>query len=190
MTSPSPTAQRILDAAERRVRAAGYTALSIRDLAADIGIKSASLYHHFPTKERLVAGVADRYVRRFLDRVAGAGDGPARIAAYRDAFRAALRTDGHVCLCGVLGAESAGLPEAVRAETRRFFRETLAHLADGLRGITADPEADAMAILARLEGAMILARALDDLEVFDRATIGLERMAGAPPPDARTQTRA
>jgi hypothetical protein len=43
------TAERLMDLAEAHIRSAGYAGFSFRDLAAEIGIKSASVHHHFPT---------------------------------------------------------------------------------------------------------------------------------------------
>jgi len=44
------TAQRLMDLAEAHIRHAGYRGFSFRDLAAELGIKSASVHHHFPSK--------------------------------------------------------------------------------------------------------------------------------------------
>ncbi|MEL6281088.1 MAG: helix-turn-helix domain-containing protein, partial [Pseudomonadota bacterium] len=93
------TAEKIMAAAERRVRAAGYNGFSFRDLAEDVGIKSASVHHHFPTKEGLVAKLAAAYTERFMEAVAEAPAGAARIAAYQRAFRASLEADRQMCLC-------------------------------------------------------------------------------------------
>ncbi|WP_157628311.1 helix-turn-helix domain-containing protein, partial [Ensifer sp. BR816] len=46
-----------MDAAEERIRRAGYSGFSFREIAADVGVKSASVHYHFPTKERLAAAV-------------------------------------------------------------------------------------------------------------------------------------
>ena len=64
-----------------------------------------------------------------------------------------------MCLCGILAAESSGLPDAVVSEAKTFFDRTGAWLKTGLRhsdwgaGI---PEAElsrqSLAILAQLEG--------------------------------------
>ena len=54
------TVEAIMDAAERRIRELGYNGFSFRDIAADVGIKSASVHHHFPTKPALAAAVARR----------------------------------------------------------------------------------------------------------------------------------
>ncbi|MEL6264089.1 MAG: TetR/AcrR family transcriptional regulator [Pseudomonadota bacterium] len=180
-----PTAERLLDAAERRVRVGGYNGFSFRDLAADVGIRSASVHHHFPTKEALVARLAERYADRFVAALPAGATGAALVEAYRDAFRAGLEADPLVepaadgrrprqmCLCGILGAEVAVLPPSVARAARRFFERTADHLARGIEGAVADPRAGALAVLARLEGAMILSRALDDPRVYDAATEGL-----------------
>ena len=48
-------------AAKRTAQARGYGGLNFRDLAAEVGIKAASIYHHFPSKADLGAAVARRY---------------------------------------------------------------------------------------------------------------------------------
>lgn len=174
-----PTAERILDAAERRLRAAGYNGFSFRDLAADVGIRSASVHHHFPTKEALVERVVLRHRERLRTVLHAAPAGAARIRAYRGAFRDAVVADLGMCLCGILGAESAGLPASVCAEMRGFFQELTRHLAEGLEGEVADPHSEALRCIATLEGAIILARAFGDIAVYDRATENLARAGPA-----------
>ena len=55
------SSDKILAAATRIAQAHGYGGLNIRNLAADVGIKAASIYHHFPSKADLGAAVAKRY---------------------------------------------------------------------------------------------------------------------------------
>ncbi len=38
----------IVDAAERRMQRGGFGGFSFREIAADVGIKSSSVHHHFP----------------------------------------------------------------------------------------------------------------------------------------------
>ena len=52
--------QRVLDAAAERLVAQGYTATTLREIAADIGIKAGSIYHHFESKEDLFIEVFSR----------------------------------------------------------------------------------------------------------------------------------
>lgn len=165
-------AEAILDAAERRIRDAGYNGFSFRDLAADVGVKSASVHHHFPTKTVLAAAVARRYADRFLAAVEDEPDDRI-VAAWRSAFRRALYEDGRMCLCGVLGAEAGALPQEVAAEARRFFERGAEGLARAYGAPGEAARAAGLAVLATLQGAMLVARALDDPTAFDAATQGL-----------------
>jgi TetR/AcrR family tetracycline transcriptional repressor len=56
---PLLTQQSIVDAALRLVDRDGLDALTIRSVAAELGVKSASLYWHFPSKETLLDRLAD-----------------------------------------------------------------------------------------------------------------------------------
>ena len=55
---------RIVDAAERAVRAGGYEQMTIRSLAADLGISPMALYHHVRDKDDLLDEVVDRLLTR------------------------------------------------------------------------------------------------------------------------------
>ena len=165
----SDTTEAIMDAAEARIRVGGYAGFSFRDLAEDVGVKSASVHYHFRTKEVLAAAVARRYKDRFLetveqDIVAGSDV----VAAWKDGFRQALYGDGRMCLCGILGAAAGALPEEVLIEARAFFEACLEQMTAG--GLTAGRAAQ---VLATLEGSMLLATVLNRPVVFDEATAAL-----------------
>lgn len=167
----SETAERLMDLAEERMREAGYHGFSFRELAAKIGIKSASVHHHFPTKADMAAAVARRYLERFLENVAPkpGETGEDVIAVYRSAFRRSIEQDGGMCLSGMLGAESGGLPAEVAEEIENFFRRAVEDLAQRLGG----SEDRAFAVLATLEGALIIARAYGEVAAFDHAAASL-----------------
>lgn len=158
---------RILDAAEARARRGGYHGFSFRDLAEDIGVKSSSVHYHFPTKGDLGEALADRYVQRARDYL---GD-PATmtsseaVARLTGLFRDALLKDDRMCLCGLFGAERDALPPNVVAATAGFFRLILDYL-EAAFDETWQGERPA-AILSRLEGALILARMLEDPDLFE-----------------------
>ncbi len=118
------TAERLMDLAEAHIRSAGYAGFSFRDLAAEIGIKSASVHHHFPTKATMAAAVARRYADRFFAAVARRPHETVddAVAAYRSTFKAVLDRDGLMCLFGVLGAEAGGLSPEIASEILFFFR--------------------------------------------------------------------
>ncbi len=48
------TAQRIRECAERLFAAHGFAAVSMRQIAADVGVQAAALYNHFPNKQALL----------------------------------------------------------------------------------------------------------------------------------------
>ena len=163
----------VLDAAEQRMRAGGYHAVSFRDLATDVGIRSASVHHHFPQKADLGAALVSRYRERFLAGLMRSRDlAPVdRLRAYCEAYRQAFRAADAVCLCGMLGAESHGLPDSVGAAVRECFTANIAWVADCLPpGLSADQRHDeAVAIVANLQGAMMLAATFRDPALLDRS---------------------
>ena len=53
------TRRRILDAAAGLFRQNGYAAVSLRDIAGAVGLKTGSLYYHFDSKERLIEEILD-----------------------------------------------------------------------------------------------------------------------------------
>jgi TetR/AcrR family transcriptional repressor of nem operon len=162
-----------MDLAEAHMRNGGYAGFSFRDLAAELGIKSASVHHHFPTKATMAAAVARRYAERFFAAVARRSDEGAEdaIATYRSAFKAALGRDRLMCLFGVLSVEAGGLPPEVAYEIPLFFRRCINDLSQRIGG--PNSEARAFQVIATLEGGMMLARAYQDTEAFDRAVAGL-----------------
>ncbi|MBI3785819.1 MAG: TetR/AcrR family transcriptional regulator [Deltaproteobacteria bacterium] len=67
------TRDSILDAAERRFAERGFTGVSVREIAGDVGLKNqASLYHHFRNKRALYEAVLARGVEAIVDLVASA----------------------------------------------------------------------------------------------------------------------
>jgi TetR/AcrR family transcriptional repressor of nem operon len=163
------TVTAILDAAERRIRHAGYSGFSFRELAADVGVKSASIHYHFPTKSALAAAVARRYNGRVIEAAnAGVARGQGVVEAWTAVFRAALFDGARMCLCGSLGATIGDLTPEVTHEVQEFFEASVASLVAG--GLTTER---ATQVLATLEGAILMATAQRDAAVFDRATAHL-----------------
>lgn len=63
---------RILDAAAVQFARSGYSATSVRDIAAAAGILPGSMYYHFASKEDLLAAVHAAGIRRIKERVLAA----------------------------------------------------------------------------------------------------------------------
>lgn len=174
--------QALLNAAEPKVRTGGYSHFSFRELADEIGIKSASVHYHFPTKADLGAELANQYTERFM---AALGDPEQHskatkhpISRYVELFRRALINDQKMCLCGLLGAEIDGLPDKVRVATRRFFERNLQWLTQAYASLECDEETakiKALKTLSLLEGAMLVSKAVSDNSVFETVVADLTR---------------
>ena len=179
--------EEILDVAEALIRHVGFNGFSTRDVASAVGIKSASVHYHFPTKADMGAAVTERYTDRFLDKLGDPGrfkDGPWEVVAlYVNMFRETLTRDHKLCLCAVLGAEIGGLPLEVGSHTRVFFDRNLAWLKKALAGSSkmsvSEARAFAVHMLAALEGGMILGKALDEENVFENVATMLNRLCDA-----------
>ena len=166
--------------AKAMVQARGYNALSFREIAKDIGIKSASIHYHFPTKAELGAALAKRYTDDAMDSLerllAADLDLGTKFARYVAVFRAALLNDNRMCLYGIMAAEYGDLPPPVRSQVDAFSAANAAWLS---RLLGCD-QARALAVFAAIEGAQLVARGRGDIAVFDQ-TIEAYRAAGLTP---------
>ena len=65
----------IVEAAFEAIAQGGFEGLRTREIAKLVGINSATLHHHFPTKEDLIEGVASLLLSRFrAEAPAGKGE--------------------------------------------------------------------------------------------------------------------
>jgi TetR/AcrR family transcriptional repressor of nem operon len=181
--SDAPASTRILDAAERLCQTRGFNGFSFRDLARIVGIRSASIHYHFPTKADLGRALIVRYRHKMesvmaeIERKEATAAG--RLRRFAGVLRDVLRDENRLCLCGILAAEAATLPDEMKADVRHFFDGCETWLAGQLeRGraggelhFAGPPGAAARTLLATLEGAMITSRAYgDDRRLLESAT--------------------
>ncbi len=175
----------LLDSAEIAARQRGYDGFSYADLARDVGIRKASIHHHFPKKADLAFDLIDRYAARFaqaLDDIDGTdGAAATKIDAYRRLYRDALSGGTQLCLCVVMSAGRQSLTEPVLDRLHQFHQDSVAWLqrvyaeaiVDGsVAGLT-HAKAEAHATLALMEGAQLVARAEGNVEPFDQAAAAL-----------------
>jgi AcrR family transcriptional regulator len=62
VTDPKSPKGRLIQAAARLFRDKGYERTTVRDLAAEVGILSGSLFHHFKNKERILRAVMEEAI--------------------------------------------------------------------------------------------------------------------------------
>jgi TetR/AcrR family transcriptional regulator, transcriptional repressor for nem operon len=176
--SQKPTAERILDIAERLVQTRGFNNFSYADIANELGLTTASLHYHFRGKAELGQALITRYAERFDEALAkidrDTPGAPDKLEAYANLFAGVLEGK-RMCMCGVLAAEYQTLPKPMRSAVIRFFDDNQRWLADVLRHGQADKtlafkgSADevAQSILSTLEGAMLVARPYGNLDRFN-----------------------
>ncbi|MEM9059834.1 MAG: TetR/AcrR family transcriptional regulator [Pseudomonadota bacterium] len=172
----SETKTSLMDAAEKRMRTGGYHAFSFRDLADDLGIKSASVHYHFRQKEDLGVAVVERYSDDFFDTVEALIDsGHAPMRAYAEAYRKSFKEAETGCLCGMLGAETRGLPDRVAEAVAAFMDRNIDWVVDVLPdGLSAEARRQAaVQVVASLQGALMLAVSLQDAWMLDAIVEGL-----------------
>lgn len=171
--------EEILSVAQDLVQTKGYNGFSYRDIAAAIGIKSASIHYHFPTKGDLGRDVTARYSDAFaqaLQALLESTDSThERIEGYAALFRTTLVEQNRLCMCGVLAGEVETVPDDVKVEVARFFEAQTLWLESVLQaGIDngeilscKDTKTWAVTILSSLEGGMLVARGSGDSKHFD-----------------------
>jgi AcrR family transcriptional regulator len=90
--NPDVRRRSIVEAAFKAIADEGFEGLRTRDIADIVGINSATLHHYFPTKEDLIAGVADHLEARLRSEKCppSAGISPNLFGALDDQLRDVL----------------------------------------------------------------------------------------------------
>ena len=166
------TALALLDHAEDLSRRRGFDGFSFGDLAERLGIRKASIHYHFPTKARMAEAVVERYTTRFLAELSALDGPPAtRLREYVNLYAQASGDGSKLCLCVAYGAEPANLPDGALATLQSFQTASLEWLTEIFSSLGwPQPQDEAAALLALVEGAQIAARRSGSLDDFHRAT--------------------
>jgi len=167
------TSAPILDIASHLVQTRGFGAFSYADIAIELHITKASLHYHFPTKailgERLVERYHDSFFHSLRQIDDSLDDASSKLSAYIHIYNDVIDND-RMCLCDMLAAEYATLPDSIRDRVRSFFEANDRWLAAALLHRRAkkqlvfqgSPIENARLLVSTLEGAMLLARSHGD----------------------------
>lgn len=199
MNAPTSTAENILDVAQSLIVAGGYNGFSYADISDAIGIRKASIHHHFPTKAELVTALVERYRRQAEAGLASLRqhrpEPLAQLEAYLGYWQACiLDASAPFCVCAMLAGEMQMLPTDVASGVRIHFRNLVEWLTSvmqageeqGLFRLGGTPEAEAQIMVAAVHGAMLSARAFGEPELFHAIVNPLiERLHGQPSPGSR-----
>jgi TetR/AcrR family transcriptional regulator, transcriptional repressor for nem operon len=172
------TRDSILSSAQHLVQQRGYNGFSYADIADEVGIRKASLHHHFPTKTDLGLALIERYAADFEDALqsidAAKIKADTKLLRYVALYRATLEAD-RMCLCGMLSTEALTLDAALLPKLRQFFERNTEWLAailsagrdDSRFQFSGSATDHARAFQAALQGALMMARASGDAADFD-----------------------
>ncbi|SBS24647.1 HTH-type transcriptional regulator TtgR [Marinomonas spartinae] len=171
------TKTRIMDSAERAIVQSGYGAFSFRDIAEEIGIKSASVHYHYPTKGDLAVAVMTRFTDEFRtllpDPKLASIDPRAMLNGFIDGFKKKIVEQHNMSLCTMLTADKHLLPESVGVALAEFYEVKLSWLTQVFVRLNnfADDQARVKAgqLLASLHGASVLVQATGEVDWFEKA---------------------
>lgn len=175
----SSRADEILRCARALIVNGGYNGFSYADISEVVGIRKASIHHHFPSKSDLVRALVAQYRAEAqagtVELEHSITDPLEQLRAYLGYWERCIADATHpFCVCALLATEIPVLPETVALEVRAHFRDLSGWLTAVLeRGaaerrlvLTGAANAEAESILATVHGAMLSARAYGDPRVF------------------------
>ncbi|QKJ94493.1 TetR/AcrR family transcriptional regulator [Agrobacterium pusense] len=179
MSNLSTTSDDILASTRNLLISGGYNSFSYADISEIVGIRKASIHHHFPSKVDLVRELVKRYredgqasVAVLEQKVPNALD---ILKTYANHWATCIEDASRpYCVCAMLASELPSLPAEVATEVTNFFRFISSWLTSvmergakqGELSLTSAPHVEAETFLATVYGAMLSARAYGKPEVF------------------------
>ena len=174
------TRQRIVDAAAGLMFRQGVAHTTIEDVRAAADVSSSQLYHYFDDKPALVRAVVDHQA----DTMVGGQETfdfstLEGLRAWRDFLVASQREHdcSGGCPIGSLGGQLAETDPDARAHVAEGFKRWEAEIQGGLREMQArgeltpdtDPDTLALALLAALQGGLLLTQVKRDTKPLEAA---------------------
>lgn len=182
----------------------GYEAVGIAELCAEAGAPKGSFYHWWPSKAALAEAMLDRAWARtratlFEPTFGGTGPFAARLDAYAERLAEGLQLGldaGHGvrgCRFGNFATELSTRDPTIRARLAIVFDEMAAIVAAAVaEGQAAGELSDALdarqaalALIAHMEGLMVLAKAAADPALLRHLSIDGRRLVGVAPVRSR-----
>jgi TetR/AcrR family transcriptional regulator, transcriptional repressor for nem operon len=174
------TSDQILASARNFIVSGGYNGFSYADIAEVVGIRKASIHHHFPSKVDLVRTLVARHRERtevaLADLESKFPDPLALLQIYAGHWAKCIE-DASIpfCVCALLASELPALPPEVAVEVRAYFRSLSSWLTkvmergaeQGILKFAGSAELEADTFMATVHGAMLSARAYGNPAVFD-----------------------
>ena len=172
------TRDRILDTAQRLIQTKSFHGFSFQDLADEVGIRKASLYHYFDSKDDMALAVLKRVEQGTaarMEKLAGLAPG-AKLDGYFDIFRAVHGKGERMCPGGSFASVFDAISSPVQSALHRLSKMHIDWLEDVVReGAERGqfkigdqrPRDVAMQISAGIQGALLVGRLSGDAHVLD-----------------------
>jgi len=173
------TKEQILISAQQLVQQRGFNGFSYADIAEEIGIRKASLHHHFSTKADLGLALVERYSLALSQELARISSLPAsadeKLRNYFAIYQYTLESN-RVCMGGMLASDALTLDASMLPSLKHFF----AINTDWLTELLAEGKArqtftlsstaanHARLLVSALQGALMMARATGDRDAFEQ----------------------
>lgn len=125
------TREVIVDKADQYIRNKGYNGFSFKDISNDIGIKTASIHYHFPTKSDLgVATIKEHITRCEALKKKVANKSPlTKLEAFLE-VQAQIKKENKVCIVGSLATDLNTLDDAIKTELQGFAQIVISWLTE------------------------------------------------------------
>jgi TetR/AcrR family transcriptional repressor of lmrAB and yxaGH operons len=178
MPRPDRSRAALVDSAAVLFRRQGYAATGVNQILDTADVKAGSMYHHFPNgKQELAAAVVDsvgagieRRLREFLDSGLPVTD---IVDGWIDLMASGLSADQRDgCPIEPIATESVNASPQVRDASARAFGGWGQAVTDRLRfdgWPELEAEQTALAVIALIEGALILSRILGNADPLNAA---------------------
>ena len=167
-TTGNDTRSKLLLKAAALSQTVGYDALSLQELADELGIRKASIFHYFSSKDELACAVVNADMKMFEQWSNTVEVLPPiqRLAKYFDHYRTMIN-DGQVCPGGAFAVSWPLLPGKVRDALVNMHKQHISFLddlvSDGLGDGSFNPQAMTSDIIKSipdmLQGAIQVGRA-------------------------------
>lgn len=180
------TKTHILDVSENLIRRVGLNAMSYKDISDKVGIRKASIHHHFAKKENLVDALLERchsdYGRYYRTIVEQEATAPAKLRQFSGVFEEGLKS-GRLCLVGSLGSVVNTLQPNTQNILETTIQQTIDIISDvfsqgrreGSLSLHGSDEEVAKAFFSLLVGAQISCRSIGGTASFHQVIESLIR---------------
>ena len=120
------TRETIIDVADELIRGNGFNAFSFKDIADKIGIKTASIHYHFPTKSDLGVATIKEHIELFEQLKEKLADKSPmlKLKGFLSIY-SQVKSENKVCLVGSLATDLNTVDDNIKNELKIFAERVL-----------------------------------------------------------------